>query len=156
MKDVRYEAILDALRTAHGVWDEKAKRGEISRREIERRSAFIAPTLDDSGLRHADLVIEAVVESLEAKQDALAVAERKIGEHAVFASNTSCLSIGEIAARAVRPGRVIGMHFFNPVHRMPLVELVAGRHSSPEAVATAHAYALRLGKVPVAPVGCHQ
>jgi 3-hydroxyacyl-CoA dehydrogenase/enoyl-CoA hydratase/3-hydroxybutyryl-CoA epimerase len=149
LKDLRYEAILDALRTAHGVWDEKAKRGEISRREIDRRSAFIAPTLDDSGLCHTDLVIEAVVEELETKQEVLAAAERRIGEQAVFASNTSCLPISEIAARAVRPGRVIGMHFFNPVHRMPLVEVIAGRHSSPEAVATAHAYALRLGKVPV-------
>jgi 3-hydroxyacyl-CoA dehydrogenase/enoyl-CoA hydratase/3-hydroxybutyryl-CoA epimerase len=67
----------------------------------------------------------------------------------VFASNTSSLSIADISARALHPERVVGLHFFNPVHRMPLVEVIAGRHTSPQAVATARAFAVRLGKVPV-------
>ena len=70
-------------------------------------------------------------------------------ERAVFASNTSSLPISQIAARAMHAPRVVGLHFFNPVHRMPLVEVIAGVHTSPEAVATAHIFARRLGKVPV-------
>jgi 3-hydroxyacyl-CoA dehydrogenase/enoyl-CoA hydratase/3-hydroxybutyryl-CoA epimerase len=131
------------------VWDYKLRRRRLTEREVQQKMAFIAPTLDDTGLVHADLIIEAVVENLEIKQKVLAEAERRMDARAVFASNTSSLPIGDIAARAVHPERVVGLHFFNPVNRMPLVEVIAGRHTSPEAVATARAFALRLGKVPV-------
>jgi len=149
LKDLHYEAILTALRTAHGVWQKKLERKRLTRRELVQKMAFIAPTRDDSGLAGVEMVIEAVVEDLEVKRKVLADVERRINERAIFASNTSSLQITEIAARALRPERVVGLHFFNPVHRMPLVEVIAGRHSSPGAVATAHAFALRLGKVPV-------
>jgi len=149
LRDLRYDAILTALRTARGVWDYKLKRRSIDRRELDQRMAFIAPTLDDSGLRHVDLVIEAVVEDLEVKRKVLAGIEPRIDARAVVASNTSSLPIGEIAAQALHPERVVGLHFFNPVHRMPLVEIIAGSFSSPESIATAHAFALRLGKTPV-------
>jgi 3-hydroxyacyl-CoA dehydrogenase/enoyl-CoA hydratase/3-hydroxybutyryl-CoA epimerase len=118
-------------------------------RELARKMAFISPTLDDSGFRRVDVVIEAVVERLDVKQKVLAQLEPRLDERAVFATNTSSLPIGEIAARALHPERVVGMHFFNPVDRMPLVEVIAGRRSSPEAVATVHALARRMGKVPV-------
>jgi 3-hydroxyacyl-CoA dehydrogenase / enoyl-CoA hydratase / 3-hydroxybutyryl-CoA epimerase len=149
LRDVRYDAILKALHTAAGVWAEGLKRRRITRREVEQKMAFISPTLDERGFSQVDLVIEAVVENLEVKRQVLADLERRLPERSVFASNTSSLPIGEIAARALRPERVVGLHFFNPVHRMPLVEVIAGRRSSPEALATARAFALRLGKVPV-------
>jgi 3-hydroxyacyl-CoA dehydrogenase/enoyl-CoA hydratase/3-hydroxybutyryl-CoA epimerase len=149
LRDVRHEPILDALRTARGIWDRKLRRRRMTERELAQKMAFIAPTLDDTGLVQADLVIEAVVENLEVKQQVLAEAERRLEARAVFASNTSSLPIAEIAAKALRPERVVGLHFFNPVHRMPLVEIIASRHSSPEAVATAREFAIRLGKVPV-------
>jgi len=152
LKDMRHEANLDALRTARKLWDRQLKRRRITRREVEQKMAFIAPTLDDTGLKHVDLVIEAVVEDLGVKQEVLANLERHIDERAVFASNTSSLPISDIAARALRPERVVGMHFFNffnPVHRMPLVEVIAGRRSSPEAIATVQALAIQLGKLPV-------
>jgi 3-hydroxyacyl-CoA dehydrogenase/enoyl-CoA hydratase/3-hydroxybutyryl-CoA epimerase len=149
LKDVRPEALLLALRTARAVWQRRLAQGRTTEQEIAQKMAFIAPTTTDTGLRHADLVIEAVVESLEVKRAVLAEAERHLSDRAVFASNTSSLPIGEIAARALRPERVVGMHFFNPVHRMPLVEVIAGRNSSPEALATVHALATLLGKVPV-------
>ena len=149
LSDLRYEAILTALRTAHGVWDHKVKRRRLTRRELGDRMAQIAPALDHSGLARVDLVLEAVVEELQVKQQVLAAVERRVGERAVFASNTSSLPISEIAAGSARPERVVGLHFFNPVHRMPLVEVIAGRLTSPEAVATAHAFAIRLGKIPV-------
>lgn len=149
LKDLRYDAILTALSTADKVWRYKVKRKRMTRSELARKMAFIAPTLDDSGLRQVDLVIEAVVEDLEVKRKVLASAEQRIGERTVFASNTSSLPIDDIAARALHPERVIGLHFFNPVHRMPLVEVIAGKLSSPEAVATTHAFAIKLGKTPV-------
>jgi 3-hydroxyacyl-CoA dehydrogenase/enoyl-CoA hydratase/3-hydroxybutyryl-CoA epimerase len=140
---------LKALRTARRVWQRRVDRRRMTRRELEQKMAFIAPTMDDTGLARIDMVIEAVVEDLEIKRKVLADIEQRIGERAVFASNTSSLPISEIAARALRPERVVGLHFFNPVHRMPLVEVIAGRLSSPEAVATAHAFAVRAGKTPV-------
>ncbi len=149
LHDVRYDAILRALQTARDVWADGLKRRRVTRREVEQRMAFISPTLDERGFSQVDLVIEAVVENLEVKRQVLADLERRLPERSVFASNTSSLPIGEIAARALRPERVVGLHFFNPVHRMPLVEVIAGRRSSPEAVATARTFALRLGKVPV-------
>jgi len=149
LKDIRYDAILDALRTARGVWNYRLERKRMTERELDQKMAFIAPTLDDTGLVHADLAIEAVIENLDVKQKVLAEAERRLDARAVFASNTSSLPIGDIAARALHPERVVGLHFFNPVHRMPLVEVIAGRRSSPEAVATAWSFAVRLGKMPV-------
>jgi len=149
LRDLSYDAILSALKTADSVWRRRVKRRRMTRTELARKMAFIAPTLDESGLRHADVVIEAVVENLAVKQQVLADAERILDERAVFASNTSSLPIADIAARALRPERVVGMHFFNPVHLMPLIEVIAGRHSSPEAVATVQALAIRIGKLPV-------
>ncbi len=115
------------------------------------RSKFgeISPTLEYTGFKHVDIVVEAVVENLEVKRRVLADVEQHVDSRCVFASNTSSLPIGDIAAGARHPERVVGLHFFNPVHRMPLVEVIAGRRSSPEAVATAHALARKLGKVPI-------
>jgi 3-hydroxyacyl-CoA dehydrogenase/enoyl-CoA hydratase/3-hydroxybutyryl-CoA epimerase len=149
VKDLRAEALLTAIRQASKIWREQVDKKRLTPREMRQKLGFIAPTLDDSGLSRVDIVLEAVVESLDVKQKVLAAMEERIGERAVFASNTSTLPISDIAARAVRPERVVGMHFFNPVHRMPLVEVIAGQRSSPEAVSTVHAFALELGKVPV-------
>jgi 3-hydroxyacyl-CoA dehydrogenase/enoyl-CoA hydratase/3-hydroxybutyryl-CoA epimerase len=149
MKDLRAEALLTALRQASRIWREQVDKKRLTPREMRQKLGFIAPALDDTGLARVDIVLEAVVENLDVKQKVLAAMEDRIGERAIFASNTSTLPISDIAARAVRPERVVGMHFFNPVHRMPLVEVIAGQRSSPEAVSTVHAFALELGKVPV-------
>ena len=149
LKDIRYEPLLAALRTANAVWAEQLRKRRITQRELSQKMGFIAPTLDDSGMSRVDLVLEAVVEDLELKQKVLASIEERLGERAVFASNTSSLPITDIAARALRPERVVGLHFFNPVHRMPLVEVIAAQRPSPEAVATVHAFAIELGKTPV-------
>ncbi len=149
LRDIRGDAILTALKTARGVWDRRLRQRRITEGELARKMAFIAPTMDETGLRHVDVLIEAVVENLEIKQRVLADAEPRLDERAVFATNTSSIPINDIAAHALRPERVVGMHYFNPVHRMPLIEVIAGPLSSPEAVATTHALARRLGKVPV-------
>jgi 3-hydroxyacyl-CoA dehydrogenase/enoyl-CoA hydratase/3-hydroxybutyryl-CoA epimerase len=149
LKDIQYDALLQALRTASALWERKVARRSISSDEARKRSAFIAPTLGTTGLKHADLVIEAVVEDLDVKRKVLAEVEAHAGDRTVFASNTSALPISDIAAKAMRPERVVGLHFFNPVHRMTLVEVIAGRRSSPESLATAHELAVKLGKTPV-------
>ena len=149
LKDLRADALLAALRQASRIWREQVDRKRLTPREMRQRLGFIAPTLDETGLSKVDIVIEAVVESLDVKQKVLAAMEERIGGRTVFASNTSTIPISDIAARAIRPERVVGMHFFNPVHRMPLVEVIAGQRSSPESVSTVHAFAIALGKVPV-------
>jgi 3-hydroxyacyl-CoA dehydrogenase/enoyl-CoA hydratase/3-hydroxybutyryl-CoA epimerase len=149
LKDVHYDAVLDALRTANKIWQRRVERRRMTPGELLRKMAYISPTLEDTGLANVDLVIEAVVENLEVKQKVLAEVEQRVDERAVFASNTSSLPISDIAARALHPERVVGMHFFNPVHRMPLIEVIAGRKSSPEAIATVRALTVKLGKVPV-------
>ena len=149
LKDLRGDALLAALRQASKIWREQVERKRLSSRVMRQRLGFISPTLDETGLSKVDIVLEAVVENLDVKQKVLASMEERIGVRTVFASNTSTIPISDIAARAVRPERVVGMHFFNPVHRMPLVEVIAGQRSSPEAVSTVHAFAIELGKVPV-------
>ncbi len=149
LKDIRQDALLAALQTASKLWGRQIKRRRMTAREAYQKMAFIAPTVGDTGFKRVDVVIEAVVENLDVKRQVLAEMEGRLDERAVFASNTSSLPISDIAAKALRPERVVGMHFFNPVHRMPLVEVIAGQKSSPEALATVHALAVRLGKTPV-------
>jgi 3-hydroxyacyl-CoA dehydrogenase/enoyl-CoA hydratase/3-hydroxybutyryl-CoA epimerase len=107
---------------------------------------LVSPTVEATGLRRADLVIEAVFEDLELKRRVLAETEEVTTDKCVFASNTSSIPIGEIAEAAGRPGQVLGMHFFSPVHRMPLLEVVRTPRTAPEALATAVGFGQRLGK----------
>ena len=146
LKDASSPALAKGLRYARGVFDERRRRGSLTAREVGRRMDRMAPTLDDTGLRRADLVIEAVFEDLELKRRVLAAAEAAIGDDCVFASNTSSLPIGEIGRDARRKTRVLGMHFFSPVHRMPLLEVIVTNDTDAWATATAVAFGRRLGK----------
>jgi 3-hydroxyacyl-CoA dehydrogenase/enoyl-CoA hydratase/3-hydroxybutyryl-CoA epimerase len=109
----------------------------------------ISPTLDYTGFGRTDLVVEAVVERLDLKKAVLREAESHLGEDAVLASNTSTLSITEMQHALEVPERFCGMHFFNPVDRMPLVEIVRGAATSDETIATIVALTRRLKKTPV-------
>jgi len=106
----------------------------------------ISATGDTSGLRRCELVIEAVFEDVELKRRVLAECEAATRDECVFASNTSSLPIAEVARDAKRPGRVLGMHFFSPVHRMPLLEVIVAPRTDATATATAVAFGRRLGK----------
>ncbi len=149
LKDIALPALARGLRAARDVLLADLRKGRTSRREIERMLALIRPTLDHTGMRRCDVVIEAVVESMEVKRKVIAEVEAVIPEGFILATNTSSLPIGAIGARARRPQEVVGLHFFNPVHRMPLVEVVRGPDTSEDAVATAVALAKRMGKTPV-------
>jgi len=146
MKDANYEALGRGLRAARQVFDERRKRGSLSRLEVEQRMNRLSPTIDYSGFRRADLVIEAVFEDLQVKRKVLAEVEAATGDQTVFASNTSSLPIKEIAREARRQGLVLGMHFFSPVPKMPLLEVIVTPETRPEATATAVTFGRRIGK----------
>ena len=149
MKDIRHEAVAGGLAFARSLFDGAVRRRSLRRREAERRMALITGGIDYAGVGRADVVVEAVVERMAVKEAVLREVEAVVGEGAVIASNTSSLSIDRMAAVLDRPERFAGMHFFNPVHRMPLVEVVRGAKTGDDAVETLSALAVRLGKVPV-------
>ena len=121
----------------------------MSRREAAQRMELISGGLELRGVAGADLIVEAVVERMDVKRAVLKETEEHVRAECVLATNTSSLSVDAMAEALQHPERFCGMHFFNPVDRMPLVEVVRGSRSSDEAVATVHALSLRLGKVPV-------
>jgi 3-hydroxyacyl-CoA dehydrogenase/enoyl-CoA hydratase/3-hydroxybutyryl-CoA epimerase len=149
LKDVNPEALGAGLKAARQVFEERRKGKRMSGWEVESRMALIAPTLDWSGFRRVDLVLEAIVEDLEIKKDVLRDLEPRLEKRALIATNTSTLSVSEMQSVLARPDRMAGFHFFNPVDRMPLVEVIRGRQSSEETIATLVAFAKALGKTPV-------
>jgi len=130
----------------------KVEKGQRTQDERDAAVARLATTTELSELAGCDLVIEAIVEELDAKRALFAELERICRPDAVLATNTSALSVTEIAAATATPERVVGMHFFNPAPLMPLVEVVRAQLSADEAVAAALAVVERLGKVAVP---CH-
>jgi 3-hydroxyacyl-CoA dehydrogenase/enoyl-CoA hydratase/3-hydroxybutyryl-CoA epimerase len=149
MKDVRHEAIAGGLQHARALFDDAVGRRKLSRREADQAMELISGGIEYHGVGDADLVIEAVVEKMEVKRTVLREVEQRARPDCVLATNTSSLSVDGMAEALERPHQLVGMHFFNPVHRMPLVEVVRGARSSDEAVATVYRLALDLGKVPV-------
>lgn len=149
MKDVKHEAVAGGLKHARQLFDDAVERRKMTAREADQRMELISGGVEYHGFLECDLVIEAVVEKLEVKRAVLREVEGKVGPDCVLATNTSSLSVDAMAEALRRPQELVGMHFFNPVHRMPLVEVVRGARSSDEAVATVYRLALDLGKVPV-------
>jgi 3-hydroxyacyl-CoA dehydrogenase/enoyl-CoA hydratase/3-hydroxybutyryl-CoA epimerase len=149
MKDIEPKALAHGFGAAAAIWREKAKKRRIPPREISAKMALLSGTLDYTGFARCEVTIEAVVEKLGVKRSVLAEWEARVPDSAIFASNTSTLPITEIAAGSRVPSRVVGMHFFNPVHRLPLVEVIRGRETSKETVATVFALAKTLGKTPI-------
>src|SRR5438876_1816739 len=137
------------MKAAAKIWRRRVDSRRMTRGEMQRKISRITTTTDWSGFQHADLVIEAVVENLEVKRKVLAEFESLAKEGAIFASNTSTLPITEISANANHPDRVVGMHFFNPVDRMPLVEVIRGARTSDVTVVTVSNFARKLGKTVV-------
>ncbi len=148
LRDINPEALGKGMQTIAKLFRDAVKRRLFT--EAEGRSGYdrVVPIYQDVPLREIDLVIEAAVEKLDLKEKIFADIEPKVGR-AVLATNTSALSIDAIAANLTQPERVIGIHFFNPVHRMQLVEVVVGTKTSPLAQATAVQFVKKIGKLPV-------
>ena len=149
VKDIHPGAITTALQHAAALFEKQVRRRRLQPAEMRRKMALLQPTLNEAGLQSSDFVLEAVVENLAVKQQLFAELSRRLAPTAILASNTSSLSIDDIGQLAGRRERVVGMHFFNPVDKMPLVEVVAGSLTGETAVRTATALARRLGKTPV-------
>jgi 3-hydroxyacyl-CoA dehydrogenase/enoyl-CoA hydratase/3-hydroxybutyryl-CoA epimerase len=149
VKDIQAPALGTALRHAASLFDKQVRRRRMKPAEKRRKMALLQPTLEDSAIAASDFVVEAVVENLAVKQKVFADLARRLPDRAILASNTSSLSIDAIGQLAEHRERVVGMHFFNPVDRMPLVEVIAGPRTSKETARAVAAFARRLGKTPV-------
>lgn len=151
MKDVDPDVLETAKAHIDGEVDKRVQRGRLDPGKAGWLKSVVTYTLDDEALAGADFVIEAVVESLGLKKRIFADVERVVDEGCVLATNTSSLSVADMAADLAHPERVVGFHFFNPVAVMPLVEVVRTRQASDEALATAFEVAKTLRK---SAVGC--
>ena len=127
----------------------KVKRKRMSYEDFERKQRSITPQLDYSGFEKIDLVIEAVVENMDIKKSVFAETEKNVPEHCLLTSNTSSLSVEEMSTALERPERFAGLHFFNPVHRMPLVEIITHSKISNETIEALYNWCLKVKKTPV-------
>jgi 3-hydroxyacyl-CoA dehydrogenase/enoyl-CoA hydratase/3-hydroxybutyryl-CoA epimerase len=146
LKDASHEALGRGMLLVRRVFDERRKRGSLTALEVGKRVDRVSTTIDYTGFKRCDLVIEAVFEDLEVKRRVLAEVEAVTTPDCVFASNTSSLPIADIARGAKRPARVLGMHFFSPVHKMPLLEVIVTPETDAWATITAVAFGRKVGK----------
>lgn len=149
MKDIRHEGILGAYKHLDSYYRKRTKRKIVSAEQAKQRINRLTGSLDYSGFQQCDLIIEAVFEDLSLKQQMVADIEALGNVDTVFATNTSSIPIGDIAAKAERPGNVLGMHYFSPVEKMPLLEIIRHEGTSDQAVATAVDFGRKQGKTVV-------
>ena len=149
MRDVNSDALGGGRQSIERNLTKAIQLGKISEQDREDILQRIQATTHMEEIRSADLIIEAAPENLELKQNLLREAEVLVDCDCIFATNTSSLSISEVAAVSSRPENVLGMHFFNPVHIMRLVEIVVGAETSPDVMATVQAVATRMKKEPI-------
>jgi 3-hydroxybutyryl-CoA dehydrogenase len=149
VREVSEELLKKGLGRVESFLKKGIEKGKISPERLREIMGRLNGTTDLEALGTSDLVIEAVVENLETKREAYGVLDRVCGPQTIFASNTSSLSITEMAAATKRPQRFVGLHFFNPVPLMKLVEVVRSPLTDPAVFDEAYAFAKSLGKTPV-------
>lgn len=154
MKDINTAALDLGMNEAIKILSKGVKLGKLDSAKMAKVVASISPTLDYSAVKHVDLVVEAVVENPKVKDAVLQEVEGVIAEDAILTSNTSTISIDLLATNLKRPELFCGMHFFNPVHKMPLVEVIRGEKTTDETVAATVAYASAMGKSAVVVRDC--
>ncbi len=153
-KDINWEAVGKGYGVAWDIFSKQVRDKKIKLNEALLKFDLLGGSTDYSGFQHADLVIEAAVENLELKNKIFKELEEVIKPTTIVASNTSSLSITEMAKAFKHPGRFVGMHFFNPPNKMPLVEVIAGEKTSPETIATAVDVCKKFGKTPLVVKDC--
>jgi len=154
MKDITQEALDLGMSTAGSILDRSISRGRMTEEGKEKILSVIEPSLTYEGFDSVDYVVEAVVERVDVKRAVLSEVEQKVPATSIVASNTSTISIDLLAESLARPEQFCGMHFFNPVHAMQLVEIIRGTKTSEETIATTVAYAASLGKTPIVVRDC--
>lgn len=153
MKDIKPEQLDLGMKEAGKILLKGVEIGKVSTEQMAKCIAAITPTLDLNAVQGVDVVVEAVVENPKVKDAVLRETEAVIGD-AILASNTSTISIDLLAQHLQRPEKFCGMHFFNPVHKMPLVEVIRGSKTSDETIATVVAWASAMGKSPIVVNNC--
>ncbi|WP_111978615.1 fatty acid oxidation complex subunit alpha FadB [Algibacillus agarilyticus] len=154
LKDVNQAALDLGLNEAAKLLTKQVERGRATPQKMATVLNKIVPSLSYDSLNNVDIVVEAVTENPKIKSAVLAETEAKIPANAILASNTSTISINELAKNLKKPEQFCGMHFFNPVHRMPLVEVIRGEKTSDATIASVVSYAQKLGKTPIVVNDC--
>jgi 3-hydroxyacyl-CoA dehydrogenase / enoyl-CoA hydratase / 3-hydroxybutyryl-CoA epimerase len=149
LRDLNTEQVAKGMAAIAKLYQDGAKRYVFTATEARQGLDRVYPAPAEVPLRNVDVVIEAAVEKLELKQKIFQRLDELAGDDTILATNTSALPISELAAGTRRPERVVGLHFFNPVHRMQLVEIVAARQTSPEVLQRALRFVQQIGKLPV-------
>jgi 3-hydroxyacyl-CoA dehydrogenase/enoyl-CoA hydratase/3-hydroxybutyryl-CoA epimerase len=145
LQDREPEILARAMKKAHGFFKSKLKDPRAVQEAMDR----LMPDLAGHGLKRADLVIEAIVERLEPKRELFQMLERQVRPQALLASNTSSIPLEQIGQALQDPGRLVGLHFFNPVAKMQLVEIVRGANTSAQAMARARAFTGAIERLPL-------
>lgn len=154
MKDINNQALKLGLQTATDILIKQVNRGRLKTPKMAETLNSIIPSLTYDSIKSVDIVIEAVVENSKVKSTVLAEAESNVNKTTILTSNTSTISIDLLATSLTRPENFCGMHFFNPVHKMPLVEVIRGKDTSEETIANVVTYAAKMGKSPIVVTDC--
>ena len=149
VKDISNQAIALAYSTVLKIFNQLKKAKKITQTKLEQKILNISPTLNYEGFHNVDLIVEAVVENTQIKQKVLQEIESASSSSAIIVSNTSSLSINELSSVLTNPSRFAGLHFFNPVNKMPLVEIIAGEKTSPDTIYKLLSISKQLGKTAV-------
>ena len=149
MKDLQQSALQAGFTAAQKVWDKELKKYRINKYDYEQKMERIQGTTTYENFSDLDFVVEAIVEDMEIKKKVLAEVAGHVQDDCILATNTSSLSVTEMADALSRPENFVGMHFFNPVNKMPLVEVIRGVKTSDVAVATVYDLAKKMGKIPI-------
>jgi 3-hydroxyacyl-CoA dehydrogenase/enoyl-CoA hydratase/3-hydroxybutyryl-CoA epimerase len=145
-KDMKHEQVGRGLAAVRAVLQDRLTKKQITRQQFDDQLSLVSGTVEYTGFGHVPLVIEAVFEDVAVKHQVLSEIESVLPPSAIFASNTSTIPIATIADGAPHPDRVIGMHFFSPVQKMPLLEVIVTPHTAPEVIVTTVAFGRTLGK----------
>ncbi len=149
LKDISTDAIAKGFEAARKIWDKALQKRYLTTYELNEKMSHISGGTDYAGFKQLDVVIEAIVENMDIKKKVIAETVQQLKAECVFATNTSSLSVTEMAKAHPQPENFLGMHFFSPVHMMPLVEVIRGPQTSDQSTATVYNLAKKMGKIPV-------
>jgi 3-hydroxyacyl-CoA dehydrogenase/enoyl-CoA hydratase/3-hydroxybutyryl-CoA epimerase len=149
MKDINNEALSRGIQHAYRIWEKALKRRRISKYELGRKMALISGATDYTGFKAVDVVVEAIVEDMNIKKKVIRETYDNCNPNVIIATNTSSLSVNEMCEGFPKPENFVGMHFFNPVDKMPLIEVIRGNKTSDEVTATIFDLSKKMGKMPV-------
>jgi 3-hydroxyacyl-CoA dehydrogenase / enoyl-CoA hydratase / 3-hydroxybutyryl-CoA epimerase len=149
MKDINNASLMRGFEAAADIWNKAVKRKKLSPQDFQKKMGLLTGTLDFSGFKNIDLVVEAIVEDMNVKKKVIAETVQYTGENTIIATNTSSLSVAVMSEAHPKPENFVGLHYFNPVNKMPLVEVIRGPKTSDETTTTVFEFAKKMGKTPV-------